>query len=72
MLKGQNGVYSGNLYFSTTAYNDSTIRVGDGDLVTITYSDAKPAAERSVKITWNGAKGTVALDAAAYSSIAAP
>jgi hypothetical protein len=71
-LNGKNGVYSGNLYFSTTAYNDSTIRVNDGDQVTITYSDAKPGADRSVKLTWNGAKGTVALDAAAYSSIAAP
>ena len=71
-LVGNNGTYSGTLNFSTTVAGNDTIRVVDGDLVTITYKDAMPVGDRSVKIIWTGARGTVALDKAAYSSIAAP
>jgi hypothetical protein len=71
-LKGKAGEYSGKLYFSTTAYDDTTIRIIDGDLVTVTYKDAKPAADRTVKLTWLGAKGTIALDQGSYQSIAMP
>jgi hypothetical protein len=71
-LTGKNGTLTGTLNFSTTIADNDTIRVIDGDLVTITYTDAFPAGDRTVKVTWNGAKGTVALDAASYTSIAAP
>jgi len=71
-LTGKNGTFTGTLNFSTTVAGNDTIRVIDGDLVTITYTDAFPAGDRTVKVSWNGAKGTVALDAASYSSIATP
>jgi hypothetical protein len=72
ILTGSNGTYTGTLNFSTTVADINTIRVIDGDLVTITYKDAFPAGDRTAKVTWNGAKGTVTLDKATYSSIATP
>jgi hypothetical protein len=72
ILTGSNGTYTGTLNFSTTVADINTIRVIDGDLVTITYKDAFPAGDRTAKVTWNGAKGAVTLDKATYSSIATP
>ncbi|HMD69576.1 MAG TPA: hypothetical protein VKF42_11895 [Chitinivibrionales bacterium] len=72
MLTGKKGTFTGPLYFSTTVADIDTIRVIDGDLVTITYADAFPAGSRTAQITWSGAKGKIALDAATYTSIAKP
>ena len=72
ILTGKNGTFTGTLNFSTTIAANNSIRVIDGDLVTITYKDAFPVGDRTAKVTWNGAKGTITLDKAAYSSITAP
>jgi hypothetical protein len=71
-LPGKNGVYTGQLAFSPTASSGNAIKVIDGGVITLTYKDAKPAADRTKTLVWKGVAGTMTLDKTAYSSIATP
>jgi len=72
MLTGTNGVFTGKLYFTTSASNDTAIQVSHNSLVTIKYADKKPAADRIATVIWKGSAGTLTLDKEAYTSIATP
>jgi hypothetical protein len=72
MLTGKNGVFTGTLSFTTTASAAPAIQVFHNGLVTLTYRDYKPEGYRTETLIWKGAVGSVALDQAAYTSIAAP
>jgi hypothetical protein len=72
ILTGKNGVYTGQLYFSTVASGLDTIMVNNNTMVTVTYKDAKPAGLRTATLIWKGGAVGVALDAATYTGIAAP
>lgn len=72
-VAGSYGVYSGKVYFTPglTAGND-TIRVKDGDVVTVTYTDdVPPGVISSATATWHGVAGVLALDSTVYHGMTA-
>ena len=52
-LPGKNTEYSGMLYFSTVAADDSTILVADSGLITITYKDVSNTGDRIDSLIWH-------------------
>ncbi|HUI91763.1 MAG TPA: hypothetical protein VLX68_05890 [Chitinivibrionales bacterium] len=71
-LLGSSGVFTGTLKFSVSASDKDTILVDNFSLVTITYKDAFPAADRTQTLIWKGAMGSISLDAASYTSVIKP
>jgi hypothetical protein len=73
-LTGKNGVYTGQLAFSTTASAGNAILVTSNSLVTITYNDAMPAGTRTATLIWKAGTFTItiSLDKNSYQGVSNP
>ena len=70
-VAGSIGVYTGAVYFtvSNLATLQDTLRVKDGDNVTVSYSDAVVTGAATATAVWTGVPAELTTDSASYSGL---